>query len=333
MVKQEEENIVTWIKSATQNSVMFLIILMLFYALTISTKNKININFSKKENKRVLYGIILYIAYIYRDSFEYWFNEIQKDAEKPGTGFFGQIYTNLKTNIVSLNSGYLGDHITSIAENTQAKQTGSYEVSDVLKNQLKSDGAIGYLILKDNKVFSIKSKDDVYFLESKIQRDTMTVQIININRDDLEYNDIFLNIIYIEIFDETIDSNSILVQPNSKSNNDNKEDICSKCNIRTMSEVEADKYSTVSTVDYGELPKCFKTDTVDQNGNPIYSCCIIEQSGTKYTCPDICFDFPDGFNENKFSADEYVDILKTNEFCSNIELTTKPDSYLDVIRI
>ena len=340
MSKEEDTDAFgAWFKSATQYSIMLLIIIVLSTVLTISTKNKININFSKKENKRVLMGLLLVVLYIYRDSFSGWFDEIRKDAVEPGSGYFGKLYTAIKTNILSLNDGYLGDQIDSIDKEINGDALANeYTLSNVLKDQLVIDGAIGYIILKDGSVYAIKvNQGNKYFLESKIQRDTMTVDKINIESTELDYGAVYDKIQYKEIFEsnyENFNIDAILVQPDvSVTNGTIDEDPCAKCGIRTLSEVEADKFSTVATVDEGELPACYKTDTVDQNGNPIYSCCIVEDSTSRYTCPDKCFEFPDNFDDKKFTADQYIDILKTNEYCSDIQLTTKPESYLDVIRI
>ena len=86
----------SWFKSATQYSIMLLIIFVMFYILMVSSKNKININFSKKENKRILIGMILVLIYIYRDHMSIWFDEIKKDALEPGTGYFGKMFNNIK---------------------------------------------------------------------------------------------------------------------------------------------------------------------------------------------------------------------------------------------
>ena len=339
MTKDDDSfNFGAWFKSATQYSMMLFVIFVMFYILVVGTKNKININFSKKENRRILMGMVLVIAYVYRDTMESWFGEIRKDAVSPGSGYFGKLYTSLKTNVLSLNDGYLGDQISGLDVSTSPEAVDSYQVSETLKNQLILNGAVGYVVMKDGTVYSIKSDyfKATFFLESKIERNTMIKKTIQIDPSDLEYGDIFSKIQYKEFFDKATDTESIFLTPAEEIpelDAETEEGICNKCGIRTMSEVEADKYSTVASVDAGELPKCFETDTVDINGKPIYSCCIVEDSGTKFTCPDKCFEFPDGFEEQKFTANEYVDIIKTNEFCSDIELTTQPGSMAEVIRV
>lgn len=324
----------SWIKSTTQYSVLLLLVIILSIILTISTKNKININFSKKENKRILIILILLILYIYRNSMFLVFDEIKKDAIQPGSGYIGKNVKKTKDYIVSLNAGYMGKHISDLNNEINKKPIiNEYKLSETLKAQLINNMSIGYIILEDSSVYSIKFLKNKYVLESKINRNEMNVDIISIDKDNPKYINIYSKIKIKEMFNEKYSIENILVKPNTIIENMNNKDECSKCRLYDLPEKKALNYSTVENNKNDKLPTCYKTDKIDENGDDLYSCCILEDSNTKYKCPDKCFDFPDDLENKLFKADEYVDIVKTNSYCSNISLNNNPNTLLDVIRI
>lgn len=358
-MSKEDNSFGSWFKSATQYSIMLLVIIVLSTILTISTKNKININFSKKENKRILMVLFLIILYIYRDSFSGWFDEIRKDAVEPGSGYFGKLFNSVKGNILSLNSGYLGGQIDFLQSEITPKQiTHKLEDDSPLRTELIANNAIGYIILNDGDVYSIKSNNSKYFLESKVRRDFMTVDRIDIDINNEEYEIIFPKIEVKEIFDSTINISDILLQPFPVDTSITDSNLCSNCNIVSMSEQEAQRFNV------GTLPDCVKkSDKFDENGNiipndkpylcnvpkcvktdmtftstdgteePIYNCCLVEASNTKFVCPDVCF----GFENNK-TEDEYfkvketstIDMFKSNNICSEIETKSTLDQTSEI---
>jgi len=219
VVIQEDANIFSFIKSATQYSVLLLVCVILFVILFIGTKDKLNINFSKKSNKRVLIGVLLLLAYIFRSSFNYWYDEIKKDSIKPGTGVIGSSINTGKDKIMDLNDGYLGSKINELKETISELQSPiemNDSVNTELANQLKYEGALGYIITEDGSMYSVKPNiisRNKYILESKLDRSTMQVKTIQIDSSNKEYIDIFKSKKYVENLLVDIDINTLLVAP------------------------------------------------------------------------------------------------------------------------
>ena len=226
---------------------------------------------------------------------------------------------------------------------------------------MKNDGAIGYVVLVDNAYYSIKNiGNNNYILEGKINRNDMTKNSININIDNPKYKKFYNNIKYKELFDNSLDMMKIILDPSTSLNiktldeinneyytiiNDDfkteneknnakskmKEEICSKCKSTKVSNNESKRFFFTDETNHntGDLPKCVKIDTglTNSDGTKIYenNCCVIEENDTRYSCPNMCFDWSDEQKQKEplvFKANEYTDILKSNSFCSNIEYST-----------
>ena len=217
--KNNDSSVFSFLKSATQYSLLLLLCLVLFVVLFIGTKDKLNINFSKKSNKRVLIGVFLILAYIFRSYFDYWYVEIKKDAIKPGSGVIGKTINLGKDKIISMNDGYLGDKYEELKESVselQAPMERNDSVNQEIANQLKYEGALGYVITEDGSFYSVKMSTlsrDKYILESKLDRRTMQVKTINIDASNKDYLDVYKSKKYIENLLVDIDINTILVTP------------------------------------------------------------------------------------------------------------------------
>ena len=208
-----------WIQSASQYSVLFLTCIILLTLLFIGTKDKININFSKKSNRYVLIGVLLVLAYIFQDKFSGLYDELKKDAINPGDGVIGKSINNGKSKILAMNDGYLGDQIDPLLQYYNSTNIDLESEQSINKNiikQLKNEGVLGYLITDEGKFYSIKRnkfKRDKYVLESKINRDNMKVKVISINSTDSEYIKVISSKKYVESLSDTININTILVEP------------------------------------------------------------------------------------------------------------------------
>ena len=216
---KKNKGIFSFVKSATQYSLLLLICIVLFVLLFIGTKDKLNINFSKPINKRILIGVLLILAYIFRSKFNYWYGEIKKDAIDPGTGvIIGSINTG-KDELLSLNNGYLDTKIEELKDAVTVLQAPieiNHSVNPEIENQLKYEGALGYIITEDGSFYSVKPSllsRNKYILESKLDRRTMQVKSINIDASDEEYIDIYKSKKYVESVVVDIDINKILVEP------------------------------------------------------------------------------------------------------------------------
>ena len=102
-----DNGFVLWFKNATQYSILVLVCVILFIMLIIGTKDKINMNFSKRSNQYVIGGLLLIILYIYRTNVDHVFNEIRKDAINPGSGIIRKNIISAKAKLLSLNDGYV----------------------------------------------------------------------------------------------------------------------------------------------------------------------------------------------------------------------------------
>ena len=217
--EKEPSSIFSFIKSSTKYSVLLLLCIILFVILFIGTKDKLNINFSKKSNKRILIGVLLILAYIFRSSFNYWYEEIKKDANKPGDGIIGNTINTGKDKIIALNDGYLGDKYEELKDavsELQAPMEMNDSVNQEIANQLKYEGALGYLITEDGSFYSVKPNtlsQNKYILESKLDRNTMQVKTINIDASNKEYLDVYKSKKYVENLLVDTDINTILVAP------------------------------------------------------------------------------------------------------------------------
>jgi len=343
MVDEEKESssIFSFIKSATQYSVLLLLCIILFILLFIGTKDKINVNFSKKSNKRILIGVLLILSYIFRSSFNYWYEEIKLDANKPGDGVIGNTINSGKDKIIALNNGYLGDKYEELKDTIselQAPIEMNDSVNQEVANQLKYEGALGYLITEDGSFYSVKPNTlsrNKYILESKLDRSTMQVKTINIDETNKEYIDVYKSKKYVENLLVDTDINTILVAPsmNDSSNKDDTDEekldnMCKKCKVKNLSTIESNAFSFIDSNQIkGSFPKCVKIDTgrEDSSGNKIIdnNCCIIEESGTRFGCPDVCFNISDEQKEKEpssFTPNEYMTIIKSNTSCSNINV-------------
>ena len=210
----------SWVKDASMYSVLFLICVILFTLLFIGTKDKININFSKKSNRYVLAGVILTLAYIFRSKFDYIYEQIKLDAINPGTGVIGKSINTGKDKLLAMNDGYLGETISPLLkyyEETQTPIESNQSINSEVTKQLLNEGALGYLITDSGVFYSIKPSQisrDKYILESKIQRDTMQVKSIDINATDADYIRVYSSKKYVENITE-MDVNTILVEPST----------------------------------------------------------------------------------------------------------------------
>ena len=219
MVDEEKEGLFSFIKSSTQYSVLLSLCIVLFVILFIGTKDKININFSKKSNKRILIGVLLILAYIFRSSFNYWYEEIKKDSVEPGTGVIGSSINTGKDKLLDLNDGYLGSKIDELKDTISELQSPiemNDSVNTELAKQLKHEGALGYLITDDGSMYIVKPNSlsrNKYILQSKLDRSTMQVNTINIDPSNKEYIDIFKSKKYVENLLVDIDINTLLVAP------------------------------------------------------------------------------------------------------------------------
>ena len=336
-------------------------------SLVIGTKNKINMNFSKNSNKAVLLFICIYICYIYSDNISKYYFDIKNDIMNPGNNgpkIVAKV-TGVKKEISDISEkGYIKENIDKFyfkINDLEKTINYSYEISDILKEQLKNDGAIGYVVLVDNAYYSIKNiGNNNYILEGKINRNDMTRNSININIDNPKYKKFYNNIKYKELFDNSLDMMKIILDPSTSLNiktldeinneyytiiNDDfkteneknnakskmKEEICSKCKSTKVSNNESKRFFFTDETNHntGDLPKCVKIDTglTNSDGTKIYenNCCVIEENDTRYSCPNMCFDWSDEQKQKEplvFKANEYTDILKSNSFCSNIEYST-----------
>lgn len=338
--EEDKSNLFSFIKNATQYSVLLLLCIILFVILFIGTKDKLNINFSKKSNKRILIIVLLILAYIFRSSFNYWYEEIKKDAIVPGTGVIGNSINVTKEKLMNMNDGYLGTKIEDMGLSIRDLQAPISEMNDSvnqeMSNQLKFEGALGYLITDDGTFYSIKSNtlsQGKYVLESKIDRNTMQVKTININSTNEEYIVIYNSKKYVENLLVDFDINTILVSPSMKdlSNEDYTDEekldiMCKKCKVKNLGTIESNSFSFIDSNQIkGSFPKCVKIDTgrKDSSGNKIIdnNCCIIEESGTRFGCPDVCFNISDEQKEKEpssFTPNEYMTIIKSNPSCSDI---------------
>ena len=284
--------------------------------LLIGTKNKININFSKNSNRAILLCIFMYIVYIYIDKISEYYYDIKNDIINPGKDgpkVFAKI-NNLKKEISDIShKGYISETIDDFygrINDMEKPIDYSYELSDVLKEQMKNDHAMGYIVLVNNDYYSIKFLgQNNYILEGKINRDDMTRKTVTIDVDNPQYKIMYNNIKYSELFDTTLDKMKIILDPLTSSNiktldeinqeyytiiNDEfksesektsaetkmKQDLCSKCKTTKSSDSESKSffYTDESNHGIGNIPKCVKIDTGLKNsdGNLIYenNCCI-----------------------------------------------------------
>ena len=222
MDEEDSSSVFSFIKGSAQYSVLLLICIILFVILFIGTKDKININFSKKSNKRILIGVLLFLAYTFRLSFNYWYEEIKKDAKKPGDGVIGNTIKTGKDKLIALNDGYLGDKYEELkytVSELQAPMEMNDSVNQEMANQLKYEGALGYVITEDGSFYSVKPNilsRNKYILESKLDRSTMQVKTINIDASNKEYIDVYKSKKYVENLLVESDINKILVAPSMK---------------------------------------------------------------------------------------------------------------------
>ena len=217
--EKDSNDVFSFIKSATQYSVLLLLCVILFVILFIGTKDKLNINFSKKSNKRILIGVLLILAYIFRTSFNYWYEEILKDAKNPGDGDIGKMINSGKDKLIAMNDGYLGDKYEELKQSVselQAPMEMNDSVNQEIANQLKNEGALGYLITENGTFYSVKNStfsSNKYILESKLDRTTMQVKTITIDTTNTDYLDIYKSKKYVESLLVDTDINKILVAP------------------------------------------------------------------------------------------------------------------------
>ena len=217
--EKTDKGFLSLVKITTEYSVLFLICVILFVLLFIGTKDKINVNFSKPINKRILIGVLLIIAYIFRSKFNYLYEEIKKDAINPGDGIIGLIFNTGKDKIISMNDGYLGDKYKELKDTVselQAPMEINDSVNPEITNQLKYEGALGYVITEDGSFYSVKPNilsRNKYILESKLDRSTMQVKTIKIDVKNKEYINIYKSKKYVENLLVDTDINTILIKP------------------------------------------------------------------------------------------------------------------------
>jgi energy-coupling factor transporter transmembrane protein EcfT len=195
---------------------MSVICIFLVIIISIGFKNKINMNFSKKSNKMVVFSFIACILYIYQMHVNKFYSEIKKDLNKPGDGIIGKNINLIKDDIDNtISSGYLGNTLSNLKEHTLSMERPleyTYEVDSVFIQQLKNNNAIGYIVTNRNEFYIIKTTfNNKYILEGKLNRNDMTKNIISIDENNKIYQELYLNIKKVEIFDKSLDSTSILI--------------------------------------------------------------------------------------------------------------------------
>ena len=204
------------------HSVLLLVCVVLFVTLLISTKDKINMDFSKKSNRRIIKFFVLVLCYIFRGKVNKVYQEIRKDAINPGSGFIGQTLNNAKQKVIELNKGSAAKKYEDLKQAVKELQTPmefNYSVNPVITQQLRNGGAIGYVLTDEGVFYSVKSNvssEGEYVLERKIDRSTMQVKSVNIDAQDSEYKEIYNRIQYKENLSKDLQLNSILVKPSDK---------------------------------------------------------------------------------------------------------------------
>ena len=89
-------------------------------------------------------------------------------------------------------------------------------VNPEITNQLKYEGALGYVITEDGSFYSVKPNilsRNKYILESKLDRSTMQVKTINIDVKNKEYINVYKSKKYVENLLVDTDINTILIKP------------------------------------------------------------------------------------------------------------------------
>ena len=361
-------SLIDFLKTTSNNTLLVLLCASLFVLLFIGTKNKINMDFSKRSNKIILITVLLIFMYSFNNKVMYFYEEIKKDAINPGKGIIGKNLISAKKSLLDFNKGESGRKYQDLQQAIKDLQKPigyNYKISDPLKEQMKSEGAVGLVTTNFGKMYSIKSdmySRNSYVLEGKIDRNTMTTEKIKIDLGDEGYANFYPTISNIVSLDPSTDVQNILKEPvknNVKTlqelNNDyeliindnfsTEQDkknakkiqmdiMCKKCGIQNLSESNSKQFLKIDNFDApkGTVPLCKQIDTgiTDNNGNPVIenNCCVIEESNTKYACPEMCFDWTDdqkGRDSDTFTATEYIDIIKTNPVCSSIDIK-KQDS-------
>lgn len=220
-MSDDDTSLYSSIKDSLKYSTLLLICVILLMVVFIGTKDKININFSKKENKRILMVIVLLLAYSYRSFFDYMYKEIKKDALEPGTGVIGETMKQSKEKLMEINDGYLGNKYEELKETVSELQEPmemNDSVNQEIANQLKYEGAIGYIIIEDGTFYSIKpstTSRDKFVLESKLDRSTMRNKIIDIDVTNKEYIEIYKTKKYVENLFVNNDIKKVLIAPSS----------------------------------------------------------------------------------------------------------------------
>lgn len=322
-------------KNILNLSIQSLIIIILFIIAFIGNKNKIDINFSKKENKRLLYGIIFIIIYIYFDKIKYIYKDLKKDAIEPGTGTIGSLYDKMKNEIKSLNQGKIGEIKDKIMnwDNAEVNLKGTYEINDTFKDELKRQGVIAIIETIDNKLYSLKSKSSYgnrlnnYVIESKINNYDMLKTEIRVNKYNPDYKNLYSLIKNVIVINEQENINDILFKPEKPILDIKYKDNCAGCHVQNLSEYNANIYMNKTLNTYSKFSKCIKLpkeniqfEFIDGNGNKIqknkevqkYNCCV--------SCPDDCFPALENYNKNfgEFTQEEIKDIIISQKNCQNI---------------
>ena len=306
------------------------LIVSLLIILFIGTTNKININFSKKENKRILYAVVLILCYFYFENIKQIYIELKKDIINPGSGKVGTIFTNVKEEIKSLDSGYgseLKQNILNLDRSNDENLNKQYEMSEIFKDELKRERGIALIETVDNKLYLLKNnssyenKNKEYLLESKINTNDMLKTQIKIDKYSPEYTNIFSLIKNITNLDENNNIYDILIKPEKPILNVEFEDKCGGCYVQQLTEYNAQSYINESLNKCVKLPVEEKLlEIVDENGEnnmkntkvQNYNCCV--------SCPDDCFPKLSEYNKNysEFTQDEIKDILVSQNSCQNI---------------
>jgi hypothetical protein len=216
------------IASFLGNSFQSLVIVILLLLLTMNTKNKINMNFSKKSNQVVLGIFLLILAYMYRSKLDSGMTELQKDADKPGTGFIGQNLNYIKRRLKSLKTPAVDSQVNKINAKIESLQEGinyTFEMNPMLQSELEKAGAMGYIFTTMGNMYSIKpsiTESNAFILESKIDRQTMLVQQIKIDKYSQDYMNIYQNLDFskAKIFNDDLTIATIFVQPDTEINDE-----------------------------------------------------------------------------------------------------------------
>lgn len=202
---------------------LYIIIGVLLLIVFLGNKNKININFSKKENKRILYVVLGILIYFNYERIQKQYEGIKADIQNPGTGSISKKYNQIKQELEDLDTGYgkiIKRNVLKLFKRNEIEET-DYEISRDLKQQLKEENYIAVIGSHDGKVYGLKEnpvKRKKYLLESKINRDIMTVDSISVDEYDIKYQDIYKTLDFDDVIllKKSVNINTIFKKPNTK---------------------------------------------------------------------------------------------------------------------